>query len=222
MNGSGPIRVLLADDHPLVRAGVRKVLEQQARVTVVGEAGDGDEALKLLAELEPDLLVLDLNMPNRDGFAVLREARDAAPGVRILVLTMHSSVEYVARAVREGADGYLLKDTAVQDLAAAIESVTAGRPYYSEPAQRSLADSLRRPVADASSRLERLTAREREVLEGVARGRTTKEIAAEFNISARTVETHRAAIMRKLDIRSVALLTQFAIREGLIEPPPGT
>ncbi len=222
MTGSGPIRVLLADDHPLVRAGVRKVLEQQARVTVVGEAGDGDEALKLLAELEPDLLVLDLNMPNRDGFAVLREARDVAPGVRILVLTMHSSVEYVARAVREGADGYLLKDTAVQDLAAAIESVTAGRPYYSEPAQRSLADSLRRPVADASSRLERLTAREREVLEGVARGRTTKEIAAEFNISARTVETHRAAIMRKLDIRSVALLTQFAIREGLIEPPPGT
>jgi len=222
MNGSGPIRVLLADDHPLVRAGVRKVLEQQARVTVVGEAGDGDEALKLLAELEPDLLVLDLNMPNRDGFAVLREARDAAPGVRILVLTMHSSVEYVARAVREGADGYLLKDTAVQDLAAAIESVTAGRPYYSEPAQRALADSLRRPAADESSRLERLTAREREVLEGVARGRTTKEIAAEFNISARTVETHRAAIMRKLDIRSVALLTQFAIREGLIEPPPGT
>lgn len=222
MTGSGPIRVLLADDHPLVRAGVRKVLEQQARVTVVGEAGDGDEALKLLAELEPDLLVLDLNMPNRDGFAVLREARDAAPGVRILVLTMHSSVEYVARAVREGADGYLLKDTAVQDLAAAIESVTAGRPYYSEPAQRALADSLRRPAADESSRLERLTAREREVLEGVARGRTTKEIAAEFNISARTVETHRAAIMRKLDIRSVALLTQFAIREGLIEPPPGT
>lgn len=222
MNGSGPIRVLLADDHPLVRAGVRKVLEQQARVTVVGEAGDGDEALKLLAELDPDLLVLDLNMPNRDGFAVLREARDVAPGVRILVLTMHSSVEYVARAVREGADGYLLKDTAVQDLAAAIESVTAGRPYYSEPAQRALADSLRRPAADASSRLERLTAREREVLEGVARGRTTKEIAAEFNISARTVETHRAAIMRKLDIRSVALLTQFAIREGLIEPPPGT
>lgn len=222
MNRSGPIRVLLADDHPLVRAGVRKVLEQQARVAVVGEAGDGDEALKLLAELEPDLLVLDLNMPNRDGFAVLREARDAAPGVRILVLTMHSSVEYVARAVREGADGYLLKDTAVQDLAAAIESVTAGRPYYSEPAQRALADSLRRPAADESSRLERLTAREREVLEGVARGRTTKEIAAEFNISARTVETHRAAIMRKLDIRSVALLTQFAIREGLIEPPPGT
>jgi len=215
-----PVRVLLADDHPLVRAGVRKVLEQQPLVTVVGEAGDGVEALKLLRELDPDLLVLDLNMPNRDGFAVLREARDAAPGVRILVLTMHASVEYVARAVREGADGYLLKDTAVKDLAAAIESVTAGRPYYSEPAQQALADSLRRP-ADESSRLGRLTAREREVLAGVARGQTTKEIASEFNISTRTVETHRAAIMRKLDIRSIALLTQFAIREGLIEAPPG-
>lgn len=221
MNARTPIRVLLADDHPLVRAGVRKVLEQQPSVTVVGEAGDGDEALRLLAELEPDLLVLDLNMPNRDGFAVLREARDVSPGVRILVLTMHSSVEYVARAVREGADGYLLKDTAVQDLAAAIESVTSGRPYYSEPAQRALADSVRRP-ADESSRLDRLTAREREVLAGVARGHTTKEIASEFNISARTVETHRAAIMRKLDIRSIALLTQFAIREGLIEPPPAS
>ena len=220
MSPRAAVRVLLADDHPLVRAGVRKVLEQQPLVTVVGEAGDGEEALKLLRELDPDLLVLDLNMPNRDGFAVLREARDAAPGVRILVLTMHASVEYVARAVREGADGYLLKDTAVKDLAAAIESVTAGRPYYSEPAQRALADSLRRP-ADESSRLGRLTAREREVLAGVARGQTTKEIASEFNISTRTVETHRAAIMRKLDIRSIALLTQFAIREGLIEPPPG-
>ena len=220
MSPRAPVRVLLADDHPLVRAGVRKVLEQQPLVTVVGEAGDGEEALKLLRELDPDLLVLDLNMPNRDGFAVLREARDAAPGVRILVLTMHASVEYVARAVREGADGYLLKDTAVKDLAAAIESVTAGRPYYSEPAQRALADSLRRP-SDESSRLGRLTAREREVLAGVARGQTTKEIASEFSISTRTVETHRAAIMRKLDIRSIALLTQFAIREGLIEPPPG-
>lgn len=221
MKEGASVRVLLADDHPLVRAGIRKVLEQQPAVEVVGEAGDGDEALKLLGELEPDLLVLDLNMPNRDGFAVLRDARDAAPGVRILVLTMHASVEYVSRAVREGADGYLLKDTAVQDLAAAIASVTAGRPYYSEVAQRALADSLRRP-SDQASRLDRLTSREREVLVGVARGQTTKEIAAEFNISTRTVETHRAAIMRKLDIRSVALLTQFAIREGLIEPPPAS
>jgi DNA-binding NarL/FixJ family response regulator len=219
MNDRPAIRVLLADDHPLVRAGVRKVLEQQPGVTVVGEAGDGDEALRMLAELEPDLLVLDLNMPHRDGFAVLREARDAAPGVRILVLTMHASVEYVARAVREGADGYLLKDTAVQDLAAAIVSVTGGHPYYSELAQSALAASIRQPAEDAG-RLDRLTAREREVLVGVARGLTTKEIAAEFNISTRTVETHRAAIMRKLDIRSVALLTQFAIREGLIEAPP--
>ena len=221
MSEREPVRVLLADDHPLVRAGVRKVLETLPAVTVVGEAGDGDEALRMLAELEPDLLVLDLNMPQRDGFAVLREARDAAPGVRILVLTMHASVEYVARAVREGADGYLLKDTAVQDLAAAIESVVGGHPYYSEIAQRALADSIRRP-SDESQRLERLTAREREVLIGVAKGLTTKEIAAEFNISTRTVETHRAAIMRKLDIRSVALLTQFAIREGLIEPPPAS
>ena len=130
------VRVLLADDHPLVRAGVRKVLENESWIEVVGEAGDGDEALALLASLDPDLIVLDLNMPQRDGFAVLREARDLAPGVYILVLTMHAEVEYVARAVREGADGYLLKDTAAQDLAVALRSVVAGRPWYSELAQK--------------------------------------------------------------------------------------
>ena len=216
MSPRGPVRVLLADDHPLVRAGVRKVLEQQSLVTVVGEAGDGEEALKLLRELDPDLLVLDLNMPNRDGFAVLREARDAAPGVRILVLTMHASVEYVARAVREGADGYLLKDSAVQDLVAAIQAVRAGRAYHSPEVQRDLSDLVRgRATHDP---LAELTEREREVLKCVAEGLSTKETAARFEISARTVETHRANLMRKLGARSVAQLVRIAIREGLIGP----
>jgi DNA-binding NarL/FixJ family response regulator len=212
------IRVVLADDHPLVRAGVRRVLEGVDRIELVGEAGSGVETLRVLRETQPDVLILDLNMPDGDGFAVLRDASAQAPDTRIVVLTMHAQPEYVTRAVRVGANGYLLKDLAVQDLVAAIDAVVAGGSFFSERAQRALAESVRTRGADERP-LARLTGREREVLIGVARGHTTKEIAAVQNISTRTVETHRANLMRKLDLRSVALLTQFAIREGLIEPP---
>jgi len=207
------VRVLLADDHELVRAGVRRVLETTGGMTVVGEASRGDEALTLMEQLEPDLLLLDLHMPGGDGFEVLRRARDAGGGTRILVLSLHVQAEYVARAVREGADGYLSKDLAVQELPAAIRSVMAGRPYLSAPAAEALSQALHGDTRP----LDRLTLREREVLAGIARGLTSKEIAAEFDISARTVETHRAALMRKLELRSIALLTQLAIREGLVE-----
>lgn len=214
----GPTRVMLADDHPLVRAGVRRVLEGVPGIELVGEAGSGAETLAALATVQPDVLLLDLNMPDGDGFSVLREAGSVAPDTHIIVLTMHAQPEYVTRAVREGANGYLLKDLAVQDLLAAIEAVMTGGSFFSERAQRTLADSLR-TGGDVDRPLAKLTGREREVLIGVARGQTTKEIAAAQNISARTVETHRANLMRKLDLRSVALLTQFAIREGLIEGP---
>ena len=211
-----PVRVLLADDHALVRAGVRRVLEGSPGIEVVGEAARGDETLVLLGSLEPDVLLLDLNMPGGDGFDVLRAARDASGATRIIVLTLHVQSEYVARAVREGADGYLTKDAAVQELSEAIASVMAGRPYYSAPVQEALAQAIRK--GDASP-LEKLTPREREVLIGIARGLTSKEIGGEFNISARTVETHRASLMRKLELRSIALLTQLAIREGLVRKP---
>jgi RNA polymerase sigma factor (sigma-70 family) len=210
------VRVLLADDHELVRAGVRRVLESLPGIEVVGETARGDETLAKLAQLEPDVLLLDLNMPGGDGFEVLRQARDAAGGTRIIVLTLHVQAEYVARAVREGADGYLSKDLAVQELTDAIASVMAGKPYYSAPVQEALQQAIREGV---SNPLEKLTPREREVLIGIARGLTSKEIGAEFNISPRTVETHRASLMRKLDLRSIALLTQLAIREGLVEKP---
>ena len=189
------VRVLLADDHELVRAGVRKVLESSPGIELVGEASRGDETLAKLAELEPDVLLLDLNMPGGDGFEVLRKARDAAGGARIVVLSLHVQAEYVSRAVREGADGYLSKDLAVQEVLAKVVRTGGARP------------------------LEKLTPREREVLVGIARGLTSKEIGSQFNISARTVETHRAALMRKLDVRSIALLTQLAIKEGLVEGP---
>jgi len=210
------VRVLLADDHELVRAGVRKVLENSPGFEVVGEASRGDETLAKLAELEPDVLLLDLNMPGGDGFEVLRTARDTAGGTRIVVLSLHVQAEYVSRAVREGADGYLSKDLAAQELPDAIASVMAGKPWYSAAVQEVLAKVVR---TGGTRPLEKLTPREREVLVGIARGLTSKEIGAQFNISARTVETHRAALMRKLDVRSIALLTQLAIREGLVEGP---
>lgn len=212
---AAPVRVILADDHTLVRAGVRRILEQEQGFEVVAEVADGDAALAALRAHEADVLVLDLSMPGRDGFQVLGQARRVRPGVRVLVLSMHAGAEYVQRAVREGADGYLLKDSAVQDLVAGIRAVMEGRAYYSPAVQGQLASLVREPRGRAG--LESLTEREREVLRHVARGLTTKEIAAELGISMRTVDSHRANLMRKLDLRSVALLTQFAIREGFVD-----
>jgi len=213
-----PTRVLLVDDHTLVRAGVRRILEAHPGIRVVGEVPDGDRAIEELEAGGIDVVVLDLTMPGRDGFTVLAEIRRRWATVRVIVLTMHSSGEYVARAVREGAKGYLLKDSAVQDLVAAIESVMEGGEFYSPAVQRSLADALRQGDREPSP-LDQLTEREREVLRLVAEGLATKEIAARLFISTRTVETHRANLMRKLDLHSVALLTQFAIREGLVRQP---
>ena len=209
-------RVLLADDHTLVRAGLRKILEQNGDLVVVGEVADGAAALAFLERQRVDVVVLDLTMPGEfDGFGLLRRARERWPDLPLLVLTMHASAEHAARAVREGANGYLLKDSAADELVAGIRAVMAGRSYYGEPVQRALSALVRTGAAPRP--VESLTDRELDVLRLVARGLSTKEIAARFDISTRTVETHRANIMRKLELRSVALLTQFALREGLIE-----
>lgn len=218
MSDERGIRVLLADDHNLVRAGVRRILEAQPGVEVVGEVADGAAALEALARTRVDVLVLDLTMPGLDGFAVLRRARTLAPALKVLVLSMHAEAEFVARAVREGADGYLLKDSAVHDLVAAIQAVREGRAYHSPQIQRQLTDLLRGGAAQAGA-LDPLTDREREVLKRIAEGQSTKEIASLLDISARTVETHRANLMRKLDVRSVAQLVRLAIKEGLVEGP---
>lgn len=212
------VRILLADDHTLVRAGVRRILEAEPGFQVVGEVSDSAAALEALAAGPVDVLVLDLTMPGLDGFEVLRRARAQWPDLKVLVLTMHADAEYVARAVQDGADGYLLKDSAVQDLVAAIAAVRAGRAYYSPPVQRELSELLRAHAAPPRP-MDTLTEREREVLRLVVKGRSTKEIASELDISTRTVETHRANLMRKLNIKSVALLTQFAIRERLVQEP---
>jgi len=215
---SDPVRILLADDHPLVRAGVRRILETQPGITVAGEVSDGDAALDFLRADPVDVLVLDLTMPGTDGFEVLRQVKATLPGMKVLVLTMHADAEYVARAVQDGADGYLLKDSAVQDLVAAIEAVQAGRAYYSPPVQRELSELLRAHTAPPRP-MDTLTEREREVVGLVVKGLSTKQIASQLDISTRTVETHRANLMHKLNLKSVALLTQFAIRERLVQKP---
>ncbi len=213
-----PVRVILADDHTLVRAGIRRILESLPACVVVDEAVDGLQAIDSLRRVEADVLVLDLTMEGRDGIEVLRVAKAERPALKVIVLTMHAGREYVARAMQEGANGYLLKDSAVQDLAAAIAAVTSGLTYFSPAIQQQMAEMLKGGVP-AVPDLRSLTEREREVLILLARGSSTKEIAASLDIGVRTVETHRANLMRKLGVRSVALLTQVAIREGIIDLP---
>ncbi len=209
------MKILLVDDHTLVRAGLRRILETQPGFTVVREVADGASALVAVEETAPDVIVLDLSIPGPDGLEVLRTVKRRRPGTKVLVLTMHADPEYVDRAVREGADGYLLKDSAVSDLVQALKAVKAGEIYYSPAVQRRLGEILRRG-ARPDRPVDRLTDREREILGLVAEGLTTKGIAARLRISARTVETHRSHLMDKLDLRSVAQLTQFAVREGLL------
>ncbi len=212
-------RVVLADDHTLVRAGIRRILEAQPEFAVVAEASDGATALDALAKNQTDVLVLDLNMnvSGLEGIEVLRRCRRQYPDLKVVILTMHAGREYVSRALAEGADGYLLKDSAVQDLAAAIEAVMGGGTFFSPAIQQQMAEMVRDGHRQG---LQGLTDREREVLTLIARGLSTKEIASSLDIGPRTVETHRANLMRKLGVKSVALLTQVAIREGIVPIPP--
>jgi DNA-binding NarL/FixJ family response regulator len=212
-----PIRVILADDHTLVRSGIRKILETQTDLLVVEEAADGRAAIDVLKRVEADVLVLDLKMEGADGIEVLRVAKTERPGLRVLVLTMHAGREYVSRALHGGADAYLLKDSAAQDLVLAIRAVTAGKSFYSPAIQQMMADLLREGSKSPQG-VQGLSEREREVLVFLAKGLSSKEIAGALDISTRTVESHRANLMRKLGVTSVALLTHIAIREGIIDP----
>jgi DNA-binding NarL/FixJ family response regulator len=209
--------VLVADDHAIVRTGIRHVLEGEVGFAVVGEAATGEEALALAAELQPDVTVLDISMPGQSGLQVAAELRRRAPGTRVLILSMHDNTEYVLETVRAGAHGYLLKDTAAVELRGAIRAVRRGESYFSPPIASRMRAALQGALAPESpGALDQLTAREREVLVGVARGSTNREIAQELGISHRTVETHRESLMRKLGIRTVAGLTRFALEAGLV------
>ncbi len=209
-----PIRVVVADDHAIVREGVRGVLDDTGTFDVVGEAGDVSEAVRLCETLHPDVLILDINMPGGSGLSAVSRIIRQAPGTRILILSVHDDIEYIRESRRAGAHGYLRKDSAPAELRAAVQAVHAGGSFYSDAIATRLNDSSADPGDDSQSDL--LTPREREVLIGVAQGLANKEIAARLGISRRTVEAHRDSLTRKLRIRTVAGLTRYCIRHGLV------
>lgn len=205
------IRVLIADDHAVVREGIRHVLSSDDGFDVVGEAANGVEAVSLARALEPDVVVLDISMPSLSGLDAAAQIRDSVPDASILVLSIHDHEEYVLQSVRAGAQGYLRKDSSPAELRGAVRAVHEGGSVFGGDVARALASALRN-----ERRIAQLTARERDVLVEIARGRTNKEIAALFGLSVRTVESHRESLMKKLDIHGVASLTRFALDAGLL------
>lgn len=223
-----PIRVLLVDDHGIVREGLRQVLLADGDFDVVGEAANGVQALDIAARVRPDVVLLDLTMPGDSGLVVAQKLRQEVPNSRVLILSVHDDAEYVLESVRAGAHGYLRKDTTPADLRAAIRAVHSGDAYFSPAVAKRLTEVLRSessvpapaPVVVPAS-LDALTNREREVLAAVARGLLNKEIAGQLGISVRTVEAHRDSLVRKLGIRSAAGLTRFAMEQGLLKGDGG-
>jgi len=213
-----PIRVLLAEDHTLIRAGIRALLEHLAGVQVVAEAGDGREALRLIEMHKPDVALVDIAMPGLNGLEVTARAAKDFPNVRVIILSMHANEEYVLQALRVGAGGYLLKDAGTSELELALRAVVHGETYLSPAVSKHVvADYVRRVGAEEQPRLlDQLTARQREVLQLIAEGRTTQEIANLLNVSVKTIETHRTQLMQRLDIHDIAGLVRYAIRMGII------
>ncbi|HEX6295859.1 MAG TPA: response regulator transcription factor [Burkholderiales bacterium] len=213
------IRVLLADDHALVRAGIRSLLNGMDEVEVVAEASSGEEAIELAASSRPDVVLMDIAMKGITGLEAAARMRVRNPEARVVILSMHSGEEYVLQALRAGAAGYLLKDAATGELELALRSVMRGESWLSPAVSRQVVEGyVQRPGGEQAPEL--LTARQREVLRLVASGKSTKEIAFLLNLSVKTVETHRAQIMDRLGIRDVAGLVRYALRTGLV-PPDG-
>ena len=215
-----PLKVLVVDDHSVVREGLRRVLEEGSGgdLRVVAEAANGAEAVERAVREKPDVVLLDLTMPGPggSGLAVVRTLRDRAPDARVLILSVHDDREYVLESVRAGAHGYLRKDSSPAEIRQAIHAVCAGDSFFSPPVARHLAAAVQGGSERPAGSLAALTARERDVLIGVASGRTNRETAAALGISVRTVETHRDSLMRKLGIHTVAELTRFALEHRLI------
>lgn len=211
-------RILLVDDHALVRAGIRALLETLPHVEVVGESGDGLEAVRLARALSPDVILLDITLPGLNGLEVAARVARLGTGTRVLVLSMHASPEYAARAFAAGAAGYLNKDSAFDELAAALEAIGAGRRYLSRAIDAGQVAEFERRAASGATGLDGLTSRQRQILQLVAEGLSTRQIAERLFLSVKTVETHRAQIMQRLDIHDVAGLVRFAIRHGLLPP----
>ncbi|MBL8339708.1 MAG: response regulator transcription factor [Rhodoferax sp.] len=212
------LRTLLADDHTLVRAGLRKLLESIPDVEVVGEASDGLMLLQLALQLQPQLVLMDIAMPGLNGLETTARLMRQQPDVRVIILSMHQNEEYVRQALRNGAVAYLLKDAATLELELAVKAVLRGETYLSPAVSRGIvSDYVQRLRADDQPG-DSLTPRQREVLQLVAEGHSTKEIARRLDLSVKTVDTHRSQLMKQLDIHEVAGLVRYAMRNGLISP----
>ena len=210
------IRILLADDHKITRQGLRSLLDKQSDMEVVAEAEEGRTTVRLVRELLPDVVIMDVTMPDLNGMEAARQITREFGNVRIVALSMHSDSLFVTEMLKSGASGYLLKDCAFEELARAIRTVVAGKTYLSPSISGVVVDDYLHRLSKADfSGLDVLTSREREVLQLLAEGKSTKQIALKLHISVKTVETHRRQIMNKLDIHTVAELTKYAIRKGL-------
>ena len=214
------IKVLVADDHPVVRKGLQLLLARQGHLRLAGEACDGDEALRKTRELKPDVVLMDISMPGMNGLAVTEVLRKELPQIKVLILSVHNNKEYIFRVIQAGAHGYVSKEAPPEEVLRAIESVHEGEPFFSEDIARA---ALNEFVSSGGKKepFAHLTSREREVLVLIAEGQSNKEIATKLGIGVRTIETHRERIMRRLGIHSVAGLTKYAIANGLISLESG-
>jgi two-component system, NarL family, nitrate/nitrite response regulator NarL len=214
-----PIKVLLADDHPVVRKGIASCLAREERVQIIGEAGDGLETLRQAKALSPDIVLMDIDMPGMSGLAVTEALRRERPGIRILILSMFNNPDDVVRILQSGASGYLLKQAPIEELVKAIDTIHDGEAYFSPEVAKLAINQFVRGASTDNLPATNLSNREREVLSLVAEGLSNKEIASHLNVGVRTVETHRERIMRKLNIHSIAGLTRFAIAKGIVAFP---
>ena len=208
------IRILLADDHAVVRQGFKMILGEQADMEIVGEAGNGREAVELAEQLRPDIVVMDVSMPELNGIEATRRLGASVPHARVVALSMHKDSVYVREILRAGARGYLLKDSPAADLVSAIRAVASGEGYISPAVSNAVLDDYRRHVTNP---IDMLSSREREVLQMLAEGKTNKEIAVVLNLSVYTVDAHRGRIMEKLNLHSINELVRFAVRNGLVD-----
>ena len=207
------MRILIADDHTLVRAGLTSLIARIPEMEVVAEAADGRQALRLVRDLQPDIVLMDIAMPGLNGLESAERIHGIHPKVKIIILSMHASEEYVAQALKAGASGYLLKDAATAELEMALKSVSMGQFYLSPSISRQVVDNFLR---GGPTGIELLTPRQREILQLIAEGKGTRDIAETLHLSVKTVETHRAQLMERLDIHDVAGLIRYALKKGLI------
>jgi DNA-binding NarL/FixJ family response regulator len=212
------IRVVLVDDHTLVRSGIRALLEKLPGVSVVAEASDGETAIELVQQHDPHVVLMDIAMPGMNGLDATAAIARVHPESRVIILSMYSNEEYVLRSVRCGAAGYLLKDAAIIELDLALKAVVRGETYFTPAASKQVVSDYVRRVGAEQNLLERLTRRQQEILRLIAEGRSTKSIAHSLGISIKTVEAHRSQLMDRLDIHDVAGLVRYAIRAGLVTP----